>query len=88
MVEKAKAGDKVTITGAPIVVPDVGQMGGDKIQGQRNLDNHKRKGNSMTLFHDLPCGKSRLICSFFAVQKFGPLTQFFDFISFFLNNID
>lgn len=35
-VEKAKAGDRVIITGTAIVVPDVGQLIGNKIQARRD----------------------------------------------------
>jgi DNA replication licensing factor MCM6 len=35
-VERAKAGDKVVITGVPIVVPDVGQLIGNKVQARRD----------------------------------------------------
>eukprot|EP00842_Homolaphlyctis_polyrhiza_P006142 jgi/Hompol1/6529/HPOL_003647-RA len=34
-VERAKAGDRVIITGTPIVVPDVGQLIGNKVEARR-----------------------------------------------------
>ncbi|KAI8819893.1 MCM2/3/5 family-domain-containing protein [Fimicolochytrium jonesii] len=34
-VERAKAGDKIIVTGTPIVVPDVGQLIGNKMEAQR-----------------------------------------------------
>lgn len=43
MVERAKAGDKIIVTGSVIVVPDVFQLGGDRVQGQRSLDGNKRR---------------------------------------------
>ncbi|KAJ3338088.1 MCM DNA helicase complex subunit mcm6, partial [Kappamyces sp. JEL0680] len=40
-VERAKAGDRVIITGTPIVVPDVGQLIGNKISMQRDASNRR-----------------------------------------------
>jgi DNA replication licensing factor MCM6 len=44
-VERAKAGDKVIFTGTPLVVPDVGQLIGNKISFQRDSSNRRGQGN-------------------------------------------
>lgn len=43
-VETAKAGDRVFITGTPLVVPDVGQLIGNKIQAQRDAGSGRGRG--------------------------------------------
>lgn len=35
-VEKTKPGDKIIVTGMPIVVPDVAQLIGNKVESARN----------------------------------------------------
>ena len=44
MVERAKAGDKVLITGVPIVVPDVGQLFGVNAESRREIYGRGKDG--------------------------------------------
>lgn len=44
-VEKAKAGDRVIITGTALVVPDVGQLIGNQVQARRDAMNGRGRGN-------------------------------------------
>lgn len=62
-VEKAKAGDRVIITGTPIVVPDVAQLigliffsfnyfiSGNKIVMQRDSSNRRAQGIQFVIHH-------------------------------------
>ncbi|KAI8804790.1 MCM2/3/5 family-domain-containing protein [Cladochytrium replicatum] len=43
MVERAKAGDNVIITGTPIVVPDIAALVGNKVEAQRDLQGGRGK---------------------------------------------
>jgi DNA replication licensing factor MCM6 len=47
IVERAKAGDKVIITGTPIVIPDVGQLIGSKVEGARDLQGGRSGGKRL-----------------------------------------
>lgn len=40
-VERAKAGDKINITGTPLVVPDVAQLIGNKVDFRRDASNKR-----------------------------------------------
>jgi DNA replication licensing factor MCM6 len=44
-VEKAKAGDRVIITGTALVVPDVGQLIGNQVQARRDGISGRGKGD-------------------------------------------
>ncbi|TPX35566.1 hypothetical protein SmJEL517_g02085 [Synchytrium microbalum] len=47
VVETAKAGDKIIITGTPIVVPDITQLAGGRVEGQRGR-NEDGRGSANT----------------------------------------
>ena len=51
VVETAKAGDKVNITGMPIVVPDVGQLFGKTAEARRDDFGGRGRGRSDILLY-------------------------------------
>lgn len=51
-VEKAKAGDRVIITGTALVVPDVGQLIGSQVQARRDGVSGRGRGKAATIISD------------------------------------
>ena len=43
-VEKAKAGDRIILNGTPLVVPDIGQIIGNKVSAVRDASSKRGRG--------------------------------------------